>query len=98
VLERGRRRREPRPHDRRQVRLSVTPSGQAVLGEAREGAQAELADVVGTLNARQRAGVVEAMRLLRELFTPEAGGGASSGAGGSSAESQGARPRRSRRH
>ena len=75
LVELGLLRRESRADDRRQVRLSVTPGGRAALNGARDGAQAELAEVVAKLDRRQRAGVVEAMRLLRELFTPEAAAG-----------------------
>lgn len=57
--------------DRRHVKLSVTPKGDASLREARGLAQAELADVVTRLKPKQRADVVAAMRLLRTVFGPE---------------------------
>lgn len=71
LVEMGMLRREASADDRRHVSLSVTPRGQQSLQEARGLAQAELADAVSDLKPRQRADVVEAMRLLRSVFEPE---------------------------
>jgi DNA-binding MarR family transcriptional regulator len=60
------------PDDRRHVKLSVTPKGDAALREARTLAQAELAEAVRSLKAGERADIVEAMRLLQGVFGPEA--------------------------
>src|SRR4051812_21242110 len=72
LVELGLLRRESRAEDRRHVRLSVTPKSEAAPCEERELAQADLADAVGGLSSTERAGVVQAMRLLRTVFTPVA--------------------------
>ena len=64
--------RRPCDDDRRHVRLSVTASGQAALREARELAQAALAQAVAHLTPGQQAALVDTMRLLRDVFAPEA--------------------------
>ena len=71
LVEMGMVRRGASADDRRHVKLSLTPRGETALREARELAQAELADAVSTLRPKQRADVVEAMRLLRGVFAPE---------------------------
>ena len=68
MVEVGMMRRTASSDDRRHVKLSVTPRGEAALSEARTLAQAELADAVRSLRPRQRAEVVEAMRLLGGIF------------------------------
>jgi DNA-binding MarR family transcriptional regulator len=75
LVEMGMLRRAASADDRRHVRLSVTPRGDAALREARGLAQAELADVVTRLKPKQRADVVAGMRLLRSVFEPEISNG-----------------------
>ena len=58
--------------DRRHVRLSVTPTGQAALREARELAKPALATAVGRLTPDQQAALVATSRVLRDVFAPEA--------------------------
>jgi MarR family transcriptional regulator for hemolysin len=60
--------------DRRHVRLSVTRAGDAAVREARQLAQAHLAEVVSALPAKKRAAIAAAMRELRDAFSPEANG------------------------
>ncbi|MDB5322602.1 MAG: putative MarR family transcriptional regulator [Phycisphaerales bacterium] len=57
--------------DRRHVRLSLTPSGEATLGEARELARAHIAESLSRLTERERSTVGAAMKILRTAFTPE---------------------------
>jgi DNA-binding MarR family transcriptional regulator len=57
--------------DRRHVRLSLTPSGEATLGEARELARAHIAESLARMTDRQRSTVGAAMEILRTAFTPE---------------------------
>ncbi len=63
--------RRPCDDDRRHVRLSVTPAGEVALREARQLAQAELANILGRLTARQRATVISTMEMFRDVFAPE---------------------------
>src|SRR5438105_1343414 len=53
--------RRPCDDDRRLVRLSVTDAGEAALGEAREMAQAHLAERLSELTAEQRTSVADVM-------------------------------------
>jgi MarR family transcriptional regulator for hemolysin len=55
--------------DRRHVRLSITPRGEATLREARDLARKHLAEALAGLPASQRAGVETTMRILRGLFS-----------------------------
>jgi DNA-binding MarR family transcriptional regulator len=57
--------------DRRHVRLSITPRGEATLREARELARAHLARALAELPRAQRAGIEATMQLLRGLFSGE---------------------------
>ena len=52
--------------------LSVTPTGQAALREARELAQAALASAVSGRTPDEQAALVATMRVLRDVFAPEA--------------------------
>ena len=63
--------RRPCENDRRQVRLSITSSGERAVNEARQMAQAQLARAVASLGADQRKAIVEAMQVLRGIFTNE---------------------------
>ena len=71
LVEEGLMKRRPCDDDRRHVRLSVTPAGENALGGARKLALEQLAKVVAQLNREQQRSVVENMRMLREIFTPE---------------------------
>jgi len=63
--------REDDPGDRRRVTLTLTGPGRANLEAARETAHARLAERLAALSPEQRAVVAEAMRVLRERFSPE---------------------------
>src|SRR5258706_16124572 len=63
--------RKPCDEDRRHVRLSLTAKGEATLREARELAQAHVAEALAQMSADQRATVASAMHILRNVFTPE---------------------------
>ena len=71
LVEVGMMRRAASDDDRRHVKLSVTARGEAAVREARGLAQAELAEAVSGLKPRQRADVVQALRLLRGVFGPD---------------------------
>ena len=62
--------REESPEDRRRVSLRITNAGRALVGTAREGALARLADVLADLSARERAQIIDAMDILRPMFLP----------------------------
>src|SRR4051812_44228999 len=72
LVEHGLMDRRPCDDDRRHVRLSVTQTGEAALREARELAQAALAQAVGHLTPEQQTALVDTMRVLRDVFAPEA--------------------------
>ncbi len=55
--------------DRRQIALALTPRGQAALQASRQATVLHLSRPVAELSPRQRQVVVEAMDLLRPLFT-----------------------------
>lgn len=57
--------------DRRHVRLSLTPSGEATLAEARELARTHIAESLARMTDRQRSTVGTAMQILRTAFTHE---------------------------
>jgi DNA-binding MarR family transcriptional regulator len=57
--------------DRRHVRLSLTPRGEATLMEARGLAQTHLVQLMRTLTAEQRTAVLQVMHLLRGVFGPD---------------------------
>jgi DNA-binding MarR family transcriptional regulator len=67
--------RRPSDDDRRHVRLWVTSDGETSLREAREMAQAELAKALGTLNKEQRALLIETMKTLHDVFSPQLAAG-----------------------
>jgi MarR family transcriptional regulator for hemolysin len=71
LVEKGLMKRRSCDDDRRHVRLSVTPTGQAAIRGARALAQARLAEVVGRLKPQQQNAVVSTMRMVREIFTLE---------------------------
>jgi DNA-binding MarR family transcriptional regulator len=54
--------------DRRRARLALTDKGRDVLQTARGATRRSLARVMENLMKRDRAVVIEAMRILRELF------------------------------
>jgi DNA-binding MarR family transcriptional regulator len=61
--------RRPASDDRRQVKLSVTPAGKLSVDEARQLAQAHLAEAVAPLSSKQRATIIRAMETLRDVFS-----------------------------
>jgi DNA-binding MarR family transcriptional regulator len=57
--------------DRRCVTLALTTRGRTVLESARATTQAYLAEVLAALSPAERTTVMEAMRVLSPLFSPE---------------------------
>jgi len=68
LVDKGLMERRPCSDDRRQVRLSITPPGEAAITEARQLAQAQLAEAVAALTHEQRAALIGTMTLLRDIF------------------------------
>ncbi|MGB8212476.1 MAG: MarR family winged helix-turn-helix transcriptional regulator [Anaerolineales bacterium] len=56
--------------DRRQVTLTLTAPGQALLENARAGTQARLVDILAGLAPAERETVHQAFQLLQGLFSP----------------------------
>jgi DNA-binding MarR family transcriptional regulator len=60
--------REPGESDRRQISLTLSERGRAVMKNAQRKTEAQLADVLTRLSADQRGEVAHAADLLREAF------------------------------
>jgi DNA-binding MarR family transcriptional regulator len=56
--------------DRRFVTLTLTEQGRSLLETARHGTQESLAKTLSVLSADERTTVVEAMKLLAQVFAP----------------------------
>jgi DNA-binding MarR family transcriptional regulator len=62
--------RRPHPTDRRRLTLALTSHGETTLRSARQAVQAQLAQLLDTASADERAAIAQAMITLRLLFTP----------------------------
>lgn len=58
------------PSDRRCVTLALTTRGRSRLESTHRAAQLRLAAILGALSAEERLAVVQAMDVLRPIFTP----------------------------
>src|SRR5262245_44064324 len=56
--------------DRRCVTLNLTPAGQATLKSAREATQLYLSELLIELPETERTTIIQAMQILRPIFTP----------------------------
>jgi DNA-binding MarR family transcriptional regulator len=56
--------------DRRYITLTLTSSGATLLAAAQAGAQEDLAQTLATLTEAERTVVMQALQLLRTVFTP----------------------------
>ncbi|MCY2953134.1 MAG: MarR family transcriptional regulator [Planctomycetota bacterium] len=63
-------RRTAHPLDRRRIVLTVTPRGQRLLHNARHTTQIYLSDLLSGLLPRDRSTILQAMQILRPLFSP----------------------------
>jgi MarR family transcriptional regulator for hemolysin len=61
--------RQTHPEDRRRMTLKLTERGSTALRKAREATAGYLEEKLGQLSATERVTVVEAMRVLRQVFT-----------------------------
>lgn len=57
--------------DRRRMMLALTTRGQTALETSREATRACLAEDLAPLSDRQRETIVQAMEILRPVFTPQ---------------------------
>ena len=57
--------------DRRRMTLALTARGQTALQSSRAATRACLAEDLAALNDRQRDTIVQAMEILRPVFTPQ---------------------------
>ncbi len=64
--------REPGSSDRRQVSLTLSERGRAVMKNAQRKTEAQLAEILSRLSADQRGEVTHATNLLREAFLGDA--------------------------
>lgn len=71
LVDKGLMERRPCPDDRRQVKLSVTVSGEAALRDSRRIAEAKLAAAITHLTPEQRVALISTMQVLREAFSTE---------------------------
>ena len=60
------------PHDRRYVSLKLSAQGLAELRRTRRTTEARLADVLAALSPEQQATVVDALKMLGQVFAPKA--------------------------
>jgi DNA-binding MarR family transcriptional regulator len=74
LVDKGLMQRRPCRDDRRQVRLSITPPGEAAITEARQLAQAQLAEAVAPLTQEQRVALIATMAFLRDIFARDLAG------------------------
>lgn len=74
LVDKGLMQRRPCSDDRRQVRLSITPPGEAAITEARQLAQAQLAKAVAALTQDQRSALIQTMAVLRGIFAQDLAG------------------------
>src|SRR5512143_2479701 len=63
--------RQTAPDDRRRMTLALTARGQTALQTSRAATRACLAEDLATLSDRQRETIVQAMQILRPVFTPQ---------------------------
>jgi DNA-binding MarR family transcriptional regulator len=73
LVDRGLTTRETHHGDRRRVTLALTARGRATLRSALKAAEAYLRELFRILPSTERATVVQAMRVLRPLFTQTRG-------------------------
>jgi DNA-binding MarR family transcriptional regulator len=64
--------REPSPHDRRKITLTLTGQGQEILEQSHQATRARLAEVLACLTPQESETVMQAMKLLHPLFSPGA--------------------------
>jgi MarR family transcriptional regulator for hemolysin len=63
--------RQTAPDDRRRMTLALTARGQTALQSSRAATRACLAEDLAALSDRQRETIVQAMQILRPVFTPQ---------------------------
>lgn len=61
--------RQTHPEDRRRMTLTLTERGRTTLRKAREATARNLEEKLGQLSGTERATVIEAMQVLRRVFT-----------------------------
>ncbi len=66
LVRKGLVRRRTDPHDRRQVRVTLTPAGRRLVDEVTERRRGEIADLLRLVPADARRSVVEGLQLLSE--------------------------------
>lgn len=59
------------PNDRRQIRLAITPTGQAAIDQSWKSTRSRLAEEVSALSPEHREVIVSAMDVLRDIFDPK---------------------------
>jgi DNA-binding MarR family transcriptional regulator len=63
--------RQRHPTDRRRMTLALTARGQTALESSRAATRACLAEDLAALSDHQRATIVQALEILRPVFTPQ---------------------------
>ena len=64
--------RQTAPEDRRRMTLALTTRGRSALQATREATRACLAEDLATLTERERETIMQAMTILRPVYTPPA--------------------------
>ena len=63
--------REPSSKDRRQITLTLTDRGRDILEQVHRATQTRLAEVLAQLTTQESETVMQAMKLLHPLFSPD---------------------------
>jgi DNA-binding MarR family transcriptional regulator len=68
LVGRGLLKRESTPNDRRQVHVTITQTGRAVLDKARQATRGKLETALASMEAPEEKTVIDAMQILRRIF------------------------------
>jgi DNA-binding MarR family transcriptional regulator len=68
LVGRGLLKRESTPDDRRQVHVTITATGRAVLDKARHATRGKLETALASMEAPEEKTVIDAMQILRRIF------------------------------
>jgi DNA-binding MarR family transcriptional regulator len=68
LVDRGLLERESKPDDRRQVHVTITTTGRAVLDKARQATRGKMEAALSSMQAAEEKTVIDAMQILRRIF------------------------------
>jgi DNA-binding MarR family transcriptional regulator len=68
LVDRGLLKRESKPNDRRQVHVTITQTGRAVLDKARQATRGKMEAALNSMATAEEKTVIDAMQILRRIF------------------------------